>query len=64
MTPGSGQGRAQHFVELSALKAVTASQRAQLDELLRATLAAAPPAAKTRVPRSTGKAAAKRTAQS
>lgn len=50
--------------EASALKAVTASQRAQLDELLRATLAAAPPAAKTRVPRSTGKAAAKRTAQS
>ncbi|AQV99311.1 DNA-binding protein [Cupriavidus necator] len=47
--------------EASALKAVTASQRAQLDELLRATLAAAP---KPRAPRSTVKPAGKRTAQS
>lgn len=47
--------------EASALKAVTASQRAQLDELLRATLASAP---KPRVPKSTGKPAGKRTAQS
>ncbi|AQV94118.1 transcriptional regulator [Cupriavidus necator] len=46
--------------EASALKAVTASQRAQLDELLRATLAAAP---KSRAPKSTGKPAGKRTAQ-
>ncbi|WP_066731314.1 DNA-binding protein [Cupriavidus sp. D384] len=46
--------------EASALKAVTASQRAQLDELLRATLAAAPPPAKVaRAPRSTGKPAGK-----
>ncbi len=42
--------------EASALKAVTASQRAQLDELLRATLAAAP---KPRVPKSTRKPTAK-----
>ncbi len=46
--------------EASALKAVTASQRAQLDELLRATLAAA---AKPRAPRSMGKSTAKRAAQ-
>ncbi|KAI3590427.1 MULTISPECIES: DNA-binding protein [Burkholderiaceae] len=46
--------------EASALKAVTASQRAQLDDLLRATLAAAPSAAKVaRAPRSTGKPAGK-----
>ncbi|UBM07881.1 DNA-binding protein [Cupriavidus metallidurans] len=47
--------------EASALKAVTASQRAQLDELLRATLAAAP---KPRAPKSTVKLAGKRTTQS
>ncbi|MCY1264350.1 hypothetical protein D9M68_158510 [compost metagenome] len=46
--------------EASALKAVTASQRAQLDELLRATLAAAP---KPRVPKSTPKPTAKRAAK-
>uniref|UniRef100_UPI003F49A169 hypothetical protein n=1 Tax=Cupriavidus necator TaxID=106590 RepID=UPI003F49A169 len=47
--------------EASALKAITASQRAQLDELLRATLAAAP---KPRAPRSTATpAAAKRGAK-
>ncbi len=46
--------------EASAFKAVTASQRAQLDELLRATLAAAPPAAKAaRASRSTAKPAGK-----
>ncbi|MCP3024032.1 DNA-binding protein [Cupriavidus basilensis] len=44
--------------EASALKAVTASQRAQLDELLRATIAASTPA-KVRAP----KAAAKRPAK-
>ncbi|WP_425267408.1 hypothetical protein [Cupriavidus lacunae] len=49
--------------EASALKAVTASQRAQLDELLRATLAVAPPPTKARAPWSTGKATAKRSAQ-
>lgn len=46
--------------EASALKAVTASQRAQLDELLRATLAAAP---KPRAPTSTRKPAGKRAAK-
>ena len=46
--------------EASALKAVTASQRAQLDEMLRATLAAATPAAKVaRATRSTAKPAGK-----
>lgn len=50
--------------EASALKAVTASQHAQLDELMRATLAAASPPAKARAPRSTGKPAGKRTVQS
>ncbi|WP_420715473.1 DNA-binding protein [Cupriavidus sp. D39] len=53
--------------EASALKAVTASQRAQLDELLHATLAAAAPAAKAARPgsaKSAPKASAKRGAQS
>jgi chromosome segregation ATPase len=49
--------------EASALKAVTASQRAQLDELLRATLAAAPRPTKARAPKPTGKSTAKRSAQ-
>ncbi|MDK3022644.1 DNA-binding protein [Cupriavidus taiwanensis] len=49
--------------EASALKAITASQRAQLDELLRATLAAAPPPTKARARKPTGKAAAKRGAK-
>ncbi len=49
--------------EASALKAVTASQRAQLDELLRATLAAAPRPTTARAPKATGKAAAKRAAR-
>ncbi|CAG9184760.1 Chromosome partition protein Smc [Cupriavidus laharis] len=50
--------------EASALKAVTASQRAQLDELLRVTLAAAPRPTTARAPRSTVKPAGKRAAKS
>ncbi|WP_454739735.1 hypothetical protein [Cupriavidus necator] len=53
--------------EASALKAVNASQRAQLNELLRATLAAAAPAAKSARPgsaKSAPKATAKRGGQS
>ncbi|WP_454740808.1 DNA-binding protein [Cupriavidus ulmosensis] len=50
--------------EASALKAVTASQRAQLDELLRATLAAVPPPTKARAPKAKGKPTATRAAQS
>ncbi len=49
--------------EASALKAVTASQRAQLDELLRATLAAAPRPTTARAPKPTGKPATKRAAR-